>query len=200
MLVLVDGDSTLETKRLRLEPLTPHHARWLFPVLADARIYTYIPEDPLPDLDALTQRYQRLATRRSPSGTELWLNWAVRRTQEHDYIGTLQATVTADQHATIAYLLNPAFWGNGYAQESCRRLLSLLFDGYHLQEVQAEADTRNHASWTLLERLGFRRIGVRHAADHFKGSSSDEYIYALTDGDWQAGMQGGISRRGTLAG
>src|SRR6266498_3612431 len=108
---LVDGDMMLETERLRLEPLTPYHARPLFPVLVDARIYTYIPEDPLPDPDALARRYQRLATRRSPSGTELWLNWAVQRTQEHDYIGTLQATITADQHATIAYLLNSAFWG-----------------------------------------------------------------------------------------
>jgi ribosomal-protein-alanine N-acetyltransferase len=181
---IVDGDMMLETERLRLEPLTPHHARQLFPVLADAHIYTYIPEDPVPDPDALARRYQQLATRRSPSGTELWLNWAVHRTQEHDYIGTLQATVTADQHATIAYLLNPAFWGYGYAQEACRRLLTLLFGGYHIQEVQADVDTRNHASWTLLERLGFRRSAVRHAADYFKGSSSDEYTYALTDRGW----------------
>jgi RimJ/RimL family protein N-acetyltransferase len=40
-----------------------------------------------------------------------------------------------------------------------------------------------HASWTLLERLGFRRIGVCHAADHFKGSRGDEYTYARIDGD-----------------
>src|SRR5437762_368745 len=95
---LIDGERMLETERLRLEPLRPHHARQLFSVLSDARIYTYIPEDPLPDPEALAQRFQRLAARRSPSGTELWLNWAVQRTQEHDYIGTLQATITADQH------------------------------------------------------------------------------------------------------
>ena len=191
---LVDGDSILETERLRLEPLTPQHAPHLFHVLSDERIYTYIPEDPLPDPDALARRYQRLATRRSPSGTELWLNWAVQRKQEHDYIGTLQATVSADQHATIAYLVNPAFWGYGYAQEACRRLLTLLFGVYHVQDVLAEVDTRNHASWILLERLGFRRIAVRQAADHFKGASSDEYTYELTDRDWQAGMQAGTSR------
>jgi ribosomal-protein-alanine N-acetyltransferase len=128
---LVDDHLILETERLCLEPLTPHHARQLFPVLADARIYTYIPEDPLLDSDALARRFQQLAARRSPSGTELWLNWAMHRTQEHDYIGTLQATITADQHATIAYLLNSAFWGYGYAQEACRCLLSLLFTGDH---------------------------------------------------------------------
>jgi ribosomal-protein-alanine N-acetyltransferase len=190
---LVDDDMILETERLCLEPLTPHHARQLFPVLADARIYTYIPEDPLPDPDALARRFQQLAARRSPSGTELWLNWAVQRTQEHDYIGTPQATITADQHATIAYLLNSAFWGYGYAQEACRCLLTLLFNGYHSQEVQADVDTRNHASWALLERLGFRRIAVHHAADHFKRASSDEYMYALIKANWRAGMPAGTA-------
>lgn len=188
MLELVDGDTMLETERLRLEPLTVAHAQQLFSVLADERIYTYIPEDPLPDVDALAHRYQRLATRRSPDGAELWLNWAVRRKQTHDYIGTLQATVTSEQTAAMAYLLNPAFWGYGYAQEACHRLLKLLFEGYHVQAVQAEVDTRNHASWTLLERLGFRRSAVRQAADHFKGASSDEYTYAYTAQAWQADL------------
>jgi [ribosomal protein S5]-alanine N-acetyltransferase len=190
---LADGDSTLETERLRLEPITPQHAPHLFPVLSDQRIYTYIPEEPLPDPDALARRYERLATRRSPSGTELWLNWAVQRKQEHDYIGALQATVAADQHATIAYLLNPTFWRHGYAQEACRRVLTLLFAVYQVQDVHAEVDTRNQASWRLLERLGFRRIAVRYAADHFKGASSDEYTYELTDREWRAGKLGGTS-------
>jgi hypothetical protein len=44
MLDLVQGDAVLETARLRLEPLTPQHAPHLFPVLSDARIYTYIPD------------------------------------------------------------------------------------------------------------------------------------------------------------
>ena len=190
---LVDGDTILETERLLLEPLTPQHAPHLFPVLSDERIYTYIPEDPLSDQDALLRRYQRLATHRSPSGNELWLNWAVQRKREHDYIGTLQATVYADQHAAIAYMLNSAFWGYGYAQEACRRLLRLLFGAYHVHGVYAEVDTRNHASWTLLVRLGFRRIAFRQAADHFKGDISDEYTYELTDKDWEACMRGGTS-------
>jgi RimJ/RimL family protein N-acetyltransferase len=185
MLDLIQGDAVLETARLRLEPLTPHHAPQLFPVLSDARIYTYIPEDPPLDRATLTMRYQRLATRRSPEGDALWLNWAVQRQQERDYIGVAQATVTADQPAYLAYLLAPAFWGYGYAQETCARVLRLLFDMYRVPAVQAEVDTRNQASWTLLERLGFSRTVLRPAADYFKGSSSDEYSYDLTEEAWR---------------
>jgi RimJ/RimL family protein N-acetyltransferase len=186
MIQLIDSDTILETARLLLEPLIPAHARPLFPVLADAQIYSYIPEDPLADQDALYRRFQQLARRRSPSGSELWLNWAIYRKDEHDYIGTLQATVFADQSAAIAYLLNPTFWGYGYAQEACRRMLSLLFDGYALPTVSAAVDTRNAASVALLERLGFQRTAAREAADHFKGAPSDEYHYALTAAAWNA--------------
>jgi [ribosomal protein S5]-alanine N-acetyltransferase len=190
---LIDPDHILETQRLRLEPLTPQHAAYLFPVLSDPHIYTYIPDEPFPDPDALARRYDQLAVRRSPSGMELWLNWAVQRKHEHDYIGTLQATVSAKQHATIAYLLTPASWGKGYAQEGCRRLLTLLFAVYRVEAVRAEVDTRNQASWKLLERLGFERLAFRQAADHFKGASSDEYAYELSKSLWQVGMQGGSS-------
>ena len=189
MLDLIQGEAVLETARLRLEPLTPHHAPPLFPVLSDARIYTYIPEEPPSNQAALTMRYQQLATRRSPGGDELWLNWAIYRPQERDYIGVAQATVTADQPAYLAYLLAPAFWGYGYAQETCNQLLRLLFDAYRVAAVRAEVDTRNQASWKLLERLGFIRTALRPAADYFKGSSSDEYTYDLTEEAWRHGRE-----------
>jgi len=92
----------------------------------------------------------------------------------------------AKQPALLAYLLNPTFWGYGYAQEGCHRILALLFMGYQVQSVQAEVDTRNCASCTLLSRLGFQQIGVRPNADHFKGARSDEYTYELTSMAWQA--------------
>jgi [ribosomal protein S5]-alanine N-acetyltransferase len=184
MLDLIDGDSILATERLYLEPLTPQHAPHLFPVLSDIQIYSYIPDDPPADIATLTTRYQRLATRRSPRGDELWLNWALKRSREADYIGVVQATLTPGQPAYLAYLLASAFWGYGYAQEACNRLLVLLFGVYRVSGVRAEVDTRNQASWTLLERLGFTQTALHPAADHFKGSSSDEYVYDLTDADW----------------
>lgn len=193
MHTFVDSETVLETARLRLEPLTPAHAPLLFPVLADVRIYTYLPEEPPENLDSLAQRYQRLATRRSADGMELWLNWAVQHKATQEYLGTLQATVMAKQPTLLAYLLNPTSWGHGYAQEGCHCILTLLFTGYQVQSVQAEVDTRNHASCTLLARLGFQQIGVRANADHFKGTTSDEYTYELTSTVWQTGRAEAVS-------
>ncbi len=85
----------------------------------------------------------------------------------------------------ICRLLGSAYWGAGYAREACARILMLLFAVYRVPGVRAEVDTRNQASWMLLEQLGFRRTTLRPAADYFKGSSSDEYTYDLPVDVWQ---------------
>jgi len=185
MLELIDSEVELHTERLILEPLTPRHAVHLFPLLLDERIYRFIPDDPPTTIATLTQRYERLATRRSPSGDELWLNWAVRRKPGPQYIGTVQATVYSNHSANLAYVLAPVYWGHGYATEACQRLLALLFNDYQVYAVRAEVDTRNTASQQLLERLAFDRTTFQPAADVFKGSSSDEYTYHLSREKWE---------------
>ena len=58
----------LLTPRLRLEPIEPHHADALFEGLQSERLYEFIADSPPVSLDALRQRYARLALRRSPDG------------------------------------------------------------------------------------------------------------------------------------
>jgi RimJ/RimL family protein N-acetyltransferase len=182
--MLDEGENNLETDRLILEPLRRRHARHLFPALSDTRIYTFIPQDPPTSLLDLENRYQQLENRRSPAGDEAWLNWAIRLKQPHKYIGTVQATVRQDHSSLLAYELSTDFQGNGYATESCARVIESLFADYEMVEIVAEVDTRNAASWKLLERLSFERVLTRLGADFFKGEKSDEYTYKLFRQRW----------------
>ena len=146
-------------------------------VLADPRTHTYIPSDPPTDLDALRARYARLETRRSPDGTEWWLNWTVFAGL--DAIGTAQSSVRhADGSADVAYVFAPAAWGHGYATEAMRAVLEFL-PTLGVTRAQASIDTRNLASQRLVTRLGFVQVGEILAADEFKGEVSDEYVYRL---------------------
>jgi hypothetical protein len=52
----------------------------------------------------------------------------------------------------------------------CSVLISHLFSAYKMDIVSALVDTRNEASWRLLEALGFKRNGTIKNADHFKGN------------------------------
>lgn len=180
---MLKSESNLETDRLILEPLCPKHAEQLFAALSDPRIYLFIPQDPPTSLQILKAIYQRLETRKSPSGDESWLNWAIYLKPQDEYIGTVQATVRGNLTAQIAYELAPDYWRQGYMTETCLRIVECLFADYHLTEIFAEVDTRNSASWHLLEKLGFERTKIRPNADFFKGEQSKEYTYRIVRGN-----------------
>ena len=181
---LVAPETQLETPRLLLEPILPAHASKLYERMQDERLYRFIPQDPPATLEALTDRYDFLSARRSPDGREAWLNWAVRERGSGDYAGTLETTVYGDATALIAYMVFVPFQQRGIAAEACGRLLEHLFGDYRLDRVAAEIDTRNAASIALVESLGFERVGFQKDADHFKGSSSDEYRYEIEESVW----------------
>ena len=173
-------EPTLETRRLRLEPLVPSHASDTYEGLLDEAIYRFIPRDPPMSRQALKERYRSLQSRRSPDGSEVWLNWALRANETDEYVGTLQATVRADLTAEIAYVVFPAFWRQGYAREGCGRMLDFLFESYQVTAVSALIDTRNTPSIRLVESLGFARVDTIKGADFFKRAVSDEYRYEYT--------------------
>ncbi|WP_424951776.1 GNAT family N-acetyltransferase [Deinococcus sp.] len=173
-----DPNPPLRTPRLRLDPQVAGHAEAMLKVLADPRVHLYIPSDPPTDLTALRARYERLESRRSTDGHELWLNWTVFA--DSAVIGTMQATVNvAEGVAEVAYVFGPLSWGQGYATEAMRALLDFLHTGLGLTRFRAHLDTRNAASARLAERLGFVRVAELKGADEFKGVVSDEYVYEL---------------------
>ena len=175
---LISPERVLETPRLLLEPLATAHAAVLYEPLLDSRLYSFIPQDPPVSKEALEDRYRKLSTRRSPDGSEAWLNWAVRERETGRYVGTLEASVEADGTAFIAYMVFVPCQRRGLAAEGCGRLLSHLLDDYGVSVV-AEIDTRNLASIALVESLGFVRVSFQKDADHFKGAASDEFRYEL---------------------
>ncbi len=175
----VDPERTLQTDRLLLEPLGPQHATALYAPLSDPRLYLFIPQDPPSSPQRLQERYVALALRRSPDGREVWLNWVMRRRDTGADVGTVEATVRADQTAFLAYMVFPPYQGQGFAREGCARVLAHLVEDYHVPRMAADIDMRNNASIHLVEALGFERIGTTRNADFFKGKPSDEYRYEL---------------------
>jgi len=150
-------EAVLHTPRLRLEPQCEHHADALFPLLADPRLYEHVPLDPPVSLPALRERLALLSERRSPDGSELWLNWVMRDSRSGECVGRLQATVRVDQPAYLAYEVFPPHWHRGYAVEGCTRMIRWLIDELHVGGFVAEVDSLNAASLRLLEALGFER-------------------------------------------
>lgn len=67
----------ITTPTLTLEPQTVAHAAAMFVLLSDPAIYAYGNSAPA-SLAWLQERFERLASRRSPDCRQRWLNWVIR--------------------------------------------------------------------------------------------------------------------------
>jgi [ribosomal protein S5]-alanine N-acetyltransferase len=95
LVALAELDARIPTERLELWPLGREHAGDLFSVLSDSSLYQYTRDVPPASLSDLRATYAYLETRRSPDGTELWLNWVLREIASGMTIGYVQATVNS---------------------------------------------------------------------------------------------------------
>ena len=138
---------------LTLEPQTAAHADEMFLVLSDPAIYQFENEPPA-SLPWLRERFSRLESRRSADGEQAWLNWAIRLSGG-ELIGYVQATVSKDRRAMIAYVLGSRYWGQGYALRAVRAMMGELAEQYDVRQFLAIFKRANVRSRRLLERLGF---------------------------------------------
>jgi RimJ/RimL family protein N-acetyltransferase len=154
---LVDAVA-LHTLRLTLEPLRIDHAEEMAPLLAERVLYTYTGGVP-PTLEELRARYERQATGRSPDGAEAWLNWIVRRRDDGQAVGFVQAAIAADPPvpapvtAVLAWVLGVRFQGHGYAREAAEALAAWLAR-VGVQRLVAYIDAEHAASIAVARALG----------------------------------------------
>lgn len=157
------ADRPIITRRLVLEPILPAHAPLLFDALQDERLYRYHAAMSAPSVAALTERFRLLARRRSPDGSQLWLNWAVR-SAPGEYAGLIQATIAGD-HAVIGYDIFPAYWRKGYGKEACAAMVDAVARDFGIRRFSAILDVENVASIALLESLGFTQVWTGPSED-----------------------------------
>ena len=146
-----------------LEPRTAAHAEALFAVLAEPALYEFIEEDPPASVELLRERFARSESRRSPDGSQQWLNWVVRD-ESLNVAGYVQATVAADLQTHIAYMFGSAFQGRGIASAAVAQMLAIVAAEFGVTTFFVVAERRNSRSVRLAERLGFVEVSPEFAA------------------------------------
>lgn len=75
--------------------------------------------------------------------------------------------------------------GKGYSHETIRLLIDFAFKRLKLNSLYATATVKNLPSIKVLERAGFRKIGVRREYNYIGGKFWDEILYDLTKKDYR---------------
>ncbi len=141
----------VRTARLDLLPLRVEHAEEMAVVLSDPALHTFIGGTPLPLAD-LRARYARLVAG-SPDPAVSWCNWVLRLRAESCLIGTVQATVSEEDGAEIAWVVGTPWQGRGFASEAARGLVAWL-GRRPVRTVVAHIHPGHHASAAVATAAG----------------------------------------------
>jgi ribosomal-protein-alanine N-acetyltransferase len=149
--------------QVTLEARTAAHAEELYAILSDPVLYAFIEEDPPASLDAFRRRLAATESRKSPDGSEHWLNWVVRD-MDGRAAGYVQATARDSGPIDVAYVIGRAFWGRGIATAAVARMLDLLAAEFGGRDFALVAERRNLGSIGVARRLGFSEASPEAAA------------------------------------
>lgn len=100
-------------------------------------------------------------------------------------IGTGGLNVVSKRHqcGEIGYLLDPAYWGHGFATEAARLLLEFGFTRLQLHRMEADTEPDNVASRRVLEKIGMRYEGCGRHTSLIRGVWRDSARYAALAGE-----------------
>lgn len=170
---------TLRASHCTLEPLVAAHARGMFEVLSDPRIYEF--ENEPPSSEAwLQQRYSLLESRCSSDGAEKWLNWVVRL-PGGELAGYVQATVLPSGASCVAYELASRHWRRGIGSSAVQAMLDELESAYGVHTFVAVLKAANYRSLGLLRGLGFTPASPQQVAEF--EAEPDERVMCKASGD-----------------
>lgn len=87
--------------------------------------------------------------------------------------------------AEVWFKILPANWGDGFATESLKRMLTFAFMELNLHRVEAGCAIENIASARVLEKAGMEREGIKKKILPIRGEWADAYSYAILEEDFK---------------
>jgi RimJ/RimL family protein N-acetyltransferase len=184
--VVFAPDYPIRSERLLLRPLRERDYEDFHALHAHPDVARYLYNEPH-DRTATSE----LMSDRMPlveieyEGDRLSLAMELRETRV--MVGTCSLLYKSEDHqqGEIGYLIQPKYWGNGYATEASIALLRLGFDGMKLHRIIGRCDARNAASAGVMTKIGMRLEAHLVENEFVKGEWTDELVYAMLATEWE---------------
>jgi len=166
----------LETKRLLLRHLVMEDLDELFALYSDPEIRTYFPEGVL----TLEETKEELEWHMNghPRHPELGL-WATIHKETGKFIGRcglLPWTIDDHLEVEIAYLIDKAYWRQGFGAEAAKGILQYGFEELNLSRLICLIDPDNIASQKVAEKVG---MALEKKVDGIDGDNYPTLIYSI---------------------
>jgi RimJ/RimL family protein N-acetyltransferase len=177
----------LETKRLIIRPFCDEDLEPFLAYRNESDVARYQGWN-IPYTREIAVEFINEMKNKNPDAPEGWYQTAIVLKENGEFIGDAAFFIKKDENhkAYIGCTIMQKHWRKGFGVEATRRLLFHLFDEHAIHRVVAETDVENVASYTTLERLGFRCEAHLIENIWFKGKWASEYHYAMLEREWKS--------------
>ena len=171
----------LETNRLHLHPLDATDSRELWTTVDASRAHLepWLPWVPFNiDLDS-SGRYAEASAADWDAARAC--RFSIRERSSRRFLGVIGLEAFAHLHesAELGYWLRMDACGKGLMTEAGRAVLEWAFGPVNAHRVRVAPATDNHASLSVIRRLGFKFEGIARQAERCNGRWLDHAVFAL---------------------
>ncbi len=156
----------IRTERLLIRRVQPGDAHDIFEIYSDPEVMRYW--DSLPDTDLQTARNR---ANRFANIPEPLTYFGI------EYQGKLIGCGGVHARDEIGYILNRAYWRQGFMREAVTGMMPYLFQTLRINQLTADIDPRNKASEAFLKSLGFQQTGYEKNTYCTNGEWSDSAYF-----------------------
>jgi len=113
--------------------------------------------------------------------------WLIELKNNHTPIGVIGINDIhySNKKCELGYWLYPEFWNNGYIVEAAKNVIDFCFDKLQLNRIEADVETENTASISIMKKLGFIHEGTLREYEMNNGNLIDLMKFALLKRDVQ---------------
>ncbi len=174
----------LETRRLRLRPLSMRDDKDMFRYASDPAVSRHVLWE-AHETPRQTRAVLRAALRQYREGAPS--SFAIERRSDRRMIGTIGFMWINTEHRSgeVGYSLARDCWNQGYATEALSAVIDFGFRTLRLNRIESQHETDNPASGRVMEKCGMRLEGTLRGRVFNKGHFSDVRLYAILRGDPQ---------------
>lgn len=167
----------LETERLRLTPLVEADVEHIFPLMRDAEVMAFWDVGEIDDPDLIAAIVQGQVVEMAQGRAAYW---AMRELGDDRFVGVCDLSEIDRRHkrAEIGFMLGREAWGQGYALEAMRAVLTFAASA-GLSRLLARTHLGNRRSDSLLEKLGFEEEGLLRGHVLRDGERRDCRLFGL---------------------
>ena len=106
-------------------------------------------------------------------------DFAIIVSVENQLIGGCSLKHQSITEASLGYAVHPDYQGKGFATEATLGMIDFGFRTLGLRRIIAQCDTRNSASYRVMEKAGMERVGTHLNHREIKGRLTHSYEYAI---------------------